>query len=463
MPSAPRSGTGESSALPRRPLRPRLGDRARLAAAAALLAAALGIAVLRVGVLTHVGGLRLGAPAAMNDFYSSVYYPVRAFLDGENPHDRVRLKALYPKVEEYPPYLPFNLALYLPFGLLPPATAAIAYFVFTAALTIPLSMVALRLAAIDTSPWRVTLVAALLLLSRPGHWTLISGQHAVLLALLAYLALLLARRSPLASGMALGLCMYKPSYGVPLAVLMLVSGYASAVGIGALLATGLNAPLVLLLASRAGGIRPFLEKLSEGYHYWQHLPGMDPGSSLDPMSFNQLDAATFVSRLVGHAVPWTVSLLLTALVLGVAGVTLRRLANAPGRTAEQLSTAVVCLGTLVAVYHMTYDIVLLTAPLAALLSHGLPRPVPRSWGVVFALLFAVPCLNWALTYSALQAWRPSHHVWIAVASVNTACLLALFAGYVAVARVYARTASGPPASAAVSRPDLLTRASAPPP
>ena len=76
--------------------------------------------LLRVGALSNVGDLRLGAPAAMNDFYSSVYYPVVAFLNGENPHDRLRLKALYPAVEEYPPYLPLNLILYLPFGLLSP-------------------------------------------------------------------------------------------------------------------------------------------------------------------------------------------------------------------------------------------------------------------------------------------------------------------------------------------------------
>ena len=62
--------------------------------------AAVGVAVLRVGVLTHVGSLRLSGPYSMNDFYSAGYYPVRAFLEGENPHDRDRLKSHYPQVEE---------------------------------------------------------------------------------------------------------------------------------------------------------------------------------------------------------------------------------------------------------------------------------------------------------------------------------------------------------------------------
>jgi hypothetical protein len=441
-------------------MKPRLSERARTAVAAALFAAALGVAVLRVGALTHVGSLRLGAPAAMNDFYSSVYYPVRAFLNGENPHDRERLKALYPQVEEYPPYLPLNLVLYLPFGLLPPRIAAVAYFVFSAALTLPLSVVALRLAGSLPSPWRVTLVAALLLLSRPGHWTLISGQHAILLVLLSYLALLHARRSPVLSGIALGVCMYKVTYGIPLALLMLACGYAPAVGIGALVAGAVNTPLLLLLARRASGVGPFLQKLSESYQYWQNLPGMDPGTSLDPMSFNRIDAATFVSRFVGHPVPSAVSMLLAAAVLGAAALGLRRLAKHRGRAAEDLSLALICLGLLIAVYHMTYDIVLLTAPLAALVARGLPRPAPSAWNAGFIMLFAVPGLNWALSQSALQAWQPAHSVWLVVASVNTACLLTLFAGYLALALAY----TGPPASLAttpVNTPPLLNHIRSP--
>jgi hypothetical protein len=259
-----------------------------------LFVGAVGVAVLRVGVLTHVGSLRLSAPYTMNDFHSAAYYPVRAFLEGENPHDRERLKALYPQVEEYPPYLPFNLVLHLPFGLLPPRAADVTYFLFSALLTLPLSVAALRLAGIPSSLGRVALVAALLLLSRPGHWTLVSGQHAILLTLLCYLALLNARHSPIHSGLALGICMYKPTYGVPLAVLMLASGYARAVGIGVLVAGAVNIPLLLVLADRAGGVGPFVQKLLAGYHAWQNLPGMDPGSSLDPITFNRIDVATFV-------------------------------------------------------------------------------------------------------------------------------------------------------------------------
>jgi hypothetical protein len=414
-------------------MKPRLSEAQRTAIAAALFAMALGIAVLRAGSPTHLGGLRLGAPLAMNDFYSSVYYPVLAFVNGENPHDGERLKALYPQVEEYPPYLPLNLVLFLPFSLLGPGSAAVAFFAFNAILTLVLSALALRLAGSSPRLWRIVLVAALLLLSRPGHWALISGQHAIVLAVLSYVALLQARRSPVLSGLALGVCMYKLTYGVPLAVLMLASGYAPAVLVGITVAAAVNTPLLLLLAQRAGGVGPFVGKLFGGYHAWENSPGMDPGSSLDPMSFNRIDLATFVSRFVGSSVPTALSIVLTLAVLALASLGLWRLARHRGRAAQDLSLALVCLGVLISVYHMTYDIVLLTAPLVALVSHGLATPLPRAGKIAFGVLFAVPCLNWALTQSALQAWQPAHHVWLAVASVNPACLVGLFGGYLALA------------------------------
>jgi hypothetical protein len=427
-------------------MKPRLSERSRAAIAAALFAAALGMVLLRVGALSNVGGLRVGAPAAMNDFYSSVYYPVVAFLNGENPHDRLRLKALYPQVEEYPPYLPLNLILYLPFGLLSPKVAAIAYFLFSTVVTLLFSVFVLKLVDVSPRPRRVMLVAGLLLFSRPGHWALISGQHAILLALLTYVSLYHARASPMLSGLALGVCTYKPTYGVPLALLMLASGYLPAVAIGVAIAAAVNTPLLLLLAGRSGGVEPFLQKLLQGYRDWQQLKGMDPGSSLDPMSFNKVHLDAFVSRFLGHHAPAAVSIALTVMVLALASWGLRRLTKHHGRTAEDLSLALICLGMLLAVYHMTYDLVLLTAPLAALVAHGLPNPGLSARNLAFGVLFSVPCLNWALTESALQAWHPSHVGWFAVVSANTSCLVMLFVGYLALALRYPESLATSPVS-----------------
>ena len=95
-------------------------NRPQMRWAVLAFAVAIVVALLRVGVLTELAGVRLGARWAMLDFHSGVYYPVRALLTGENPYDRARFLSLYPVSDGFPPYPPFTLLLHLPFGLLPP-------------------------------------------------------------------------------------------------------------------------------------------------------------------------------------------------------------------------------------------------------------------------------------------------------------------------------------------------------
>ena len=69
--------------------------RPRVLLAALALIAALGIAALRVSTLSDIGGFRLSANWALIDFQSTIYYPVRALVDGVNPYDRASYRARY--------------------------------------------------------------------------------------------------------------------------------------------------------------------------------------------------------------------------------------------------------------------------------------------------------------------------------------------------------------------------------
>ncbi|MEO7986682.1 MAG: hypothetical protein ABI766_09115 [Gemmatimonadales bacterium] len=74
--------------------------RSRLftAGAAALLTLALLVAMLRLSCLgCSLGGLRLGFGAmAMNDFQTTVYYPVKAYSEGVNPYNTEDYLERYP-------------------------------------------------------------------------------------------------------------------------------------------------------------------------------------------------------------------------------------------------------------------------------------------------------------------------------------------------------------------------------
>ena len=150
----------------------------RLLVASALFALAIGFAVARVGLWSAAGGIRVGASWAMTDFFSAAYKPVHAVLEGQTP---------YTRDSTFPPYAPTQLLVHLPFALLPPTAAAIAYFLCTILLTLALAVLALRLARVEVRPERVLVLAGAVLLSRPGHWTLLLGQVSILLSVLTYI------------------------------------------------------------------------------------------------------------------------------------------------------------------------------------------------------------------------------------------------------------------------------------
>jgi hypothetical protein len=68
--------------------------------------------------------------------------------------------------------------------------AAIAYFGLTCLMSLGLAQIAVRLAGLQPLIHRVFLLAGGILLSRPGHWTLLLGQSAILLTCATYFAFL---------------------------------------------------------------------------------------------------------------------------------------------------------------------------------------------------------------------------------------------------------------------------------
>lgn len=410
-------------------------SRGRLLLASALFVLALGVAVARIGFLTEAAGVRLSAPWAMMDFYSGGYYPVRALLTGENPYDGDRFIALYPVADMFPPYLPLTLLIHLPFGLLPPVIGAAAFFVTTILLTIVLARLVARLAGLRPVVASVILLAALILLSRPGHWNLLVGQRAVVFTLATYVSLAYATTAPAIAGMGLTVALIKPTYGVPLAVLLWAWGRRETAARGIGLAALLNLPLVVLLTVREGGFRQFISKPLRTYQTWQDFPNINPATSN-----LRTDAASLISRFMGAPLSNVEQALLAIGILLLAGSVLRLLAKHPTRQADALAVGILCLATSLVGYHMGYDLVLLTAPFVAA---AVPGSLPlghRGLRLALLALYSILALNWIATELVLQRWQPSGQMWLLVTSVNGLCLMVLFLGYLGLGvRYHART------------------------
>ncbi len=410
-----------SGAVPS-PAQPR--DRLRLLVGFAVFATALAVAILRVTTLSELLGVRLSMPWAMNDFKTAIYCPVAIFLDGGNPYDQDQFLGFCPVQDVFPLYLPATLLLHAPLGLLSLETGTLLYFGLTAVLGVLCVWVALRLTDGTASPAAVLLGAGLLLLSRPGQWDLLLGQPALELSLATYVALYQARRAPLLSGLALAVAMYKPTFGVPLAALMLARGDYRAVMAGGLFAVALNAPPVLLLAQRAGGFESFVQDLLRSQQAWK--TAVDPSTQV-----YGVDAPGLVSRLAGTRLPPAAYLAVSLLVLGAASAALRSIRGLRESRFDHLSATIVCLGILLSVHHHAYDLVLLVLPVAALVKSRLPaiflQPGRRRGLLLLVTLLGA---NYVTTLSVLRRLEENRAAWLPLASLNGVLLLVVFLIYV---------------------------------
>ena len=325
----------------------------------------------------------------MTDFQRAVFYPVTAFLEGGNPYNRDWYLRSYPAPSPFLLYLPATLVLHLPFGLLPLDSSALAYLLMSLLLSLGLAVASLKLSGVAPRPSHVMLITALVLLSRPGRQNLLVGQVTLQVVLASYVALATSRSAPLLSGLGLALSLLKPTYGVPLAVLMVFRGDLRAVASGATIAAAINAPLLWLLVQRAGGIRSFVENLGGTLEASStSLIVANPATSV-----YRIDLAALLSRLAGQPIGAVAQVLVALAVLLVAGFMVRRVQAGRGAAEATLSASIICLAILVSVYHQVYDLLLLTLPFVALAYRRLPAAllVPRfRWGALgmFGLLAA---------------------------------------------------------------------------
>jgi hypothetical protein len=296
-------------------------------------------------------------------------------------------------------------------------------------LTGPLAYLVLRLVRVETEPARVLALAAAILLSRPGQWTLLVGQVSILLTVLAYAVFVLGPIRPVPAAWALSFAMFKPTYGIPLALLLWAWGRRRITALGVGLAAVVNLPLLALLAAREGGPSQLISGALSDFQEFQ--------DRVNPLTnHGRTDATSLISRFVGVPLATLEQVLLTAGVLLVSAAVLRLLARHATQAADALAMGIICLATSLVGYHQGYDLVLLSAPfLAAALPSSLSG-MPRGLRAIVVTLFSILALNWISTESVIAALRPSPALLLVLTSVNGLCVALLFLAYVALGLRY---------------------------
>jgi hypothetical protein len=371
---------------------------------------------------------------AFGDFIM-VHCSLVSFLAGKNPYDA---STYVLPVESRFAYPPLALLIHLPFGFLSLEVAQTVHYVANLALIPVLSALTLRLAGIEVTLARTLGHATLVLLSRPGHANVVMGQTAALLVISIYIALLFARRRPWLAGLALAVTTFKPTFAIPLALLMLVRRDVVPAVVGMALGGIASVASLLVIAGRVGGVMPLLNVLAENYHVFRNR--------LDNLAFTgpyRLDAVALVGRLVGRPLGTPVELGITLGVLALGAWCVHRLARSEDPAARRLSASVICVTVLTCAYHQGYDGLILALPITALATTRWAPADPAAATARWVLLglLAIPVANHLATYTPLSYFQPGGAWWTALTSLNGAALLSALLVYTAVTS--AMTAASP--------------------
>lgn len=371
----------------------------------------------------------------MQDFRDGVYYPVRTLLAGDNPYSPSAVKRHFAPDAIFPLYTPVHLAMYLPYGFLPQRAAETIHFGLSLALLFALALVCLHLCDLPATVPAVFGLAAFLVVTRAGYADLFYGQVAAFLVVPTLGALHFGRRAPGLAAVCLALACAKPSYGGPLALLLLARGAVRAVVLGGLLAGTVSAVVGAFLLRAAGGVAPFIASLQENVAAWKQFPELTGPTGIHPV-----DLVAVIDRFV--EVPPLLHAGLGLAVLALGAVAARRAWD----RSELLGVSTAAATMLACIHHQIYDVLLLALPLTAIASRRLTvadGTRGEAFRSVLLAVLAVAFFNYAASTQVLEGFDLTGAARLAIVSAAGIAVTFVWGTLVAMALAPDRTSSAP--------------------
>lgn len=353
------------------------------------------------------------------DFHNGVYHPALAVRQQVSPFGE-KYAAEYPVSRPMPLHAPYLFALHIPYTWLDLSRADLLHYLVMSAELLLIAGLAWVVAREAWSWPLVFALAALLAASRSGYGTLFTGYMTFELVIGAILALHFADRSWWGT-LGFVLCAAKPTYGIPLAILLLARGNWRTVLWGCLLAGILSAlTLFWLLAGSGWG------------QFWEEIRAAQEAHRADPneipqFNWTRVDFLAVVAKWTRwQPGDWEHLLWMLPLIAAPCGAlwASRRTRDEGLADPAGLLSSIALVSTL---YHHYYDLlVLVPAALAMLLAYA-PEwwrvPAWQRFGAALAIGFVL--FNYLSAQFILQKLNPSPLLVDVATSLNGVILLGL--------------------------------------
>ena len=362
----------------------------------------------------------------MSDFYTFYTYS-KAFRDGVNPYSM--------EVMEHPDYVvprnaaPFSPAAFLPYVALTFVSlnvASVIFFMFNWLLLGVLAWCCISMSRIKFDPVLWVWVFGFLVFSRPGHLTMFTGYVTAVLAIGTIVALHFSKSKPLLSGFGFLLAAVKPTYAIPLTLLMLARRDFKATVIGCVLTIGFAVGCFAWLSSHSD-VASVIDGIKSGQEAFHNDTTEEPFNT-----WTRVDVPALIAKFM-HRVPGTVEYLGVMLVLLI--VPCLAIWRCSGREvvhdeiekgAASLTAVVAVLALLVTIYHHSYDCLVVSVAMVSMLLHGsqLKTGLPRFVSLCIGVLLAIPMINYASTraFRDRLGFEQSDSIWQLITMSNGICL-----------------------------------------
>jgi hypothetical protein len=320
------------------------------------------------------------------DFHNGVYFPSQAFAAGVSPYGQ-KYADSYPVARAIPFYSPFIFAIHLPYVGMSLGVADVVHFVVLSLQILLISHVSLRFTKFPAG-WSATLwLAALLVASRTSYGTLFTGYFTFEPVLATLLALEFGDRKWWGC-LGFLLACAKPTYGLPLALLMLARGQWRTVLFGGLLAVALNAAAVgwLMQSATLAELRADVE-----YAQTEHREDVN---ELPKNSWTRVDLLGVVAKWLRWApndldhVFWMIPLIAVP-----CWVVWRLSRNQDEVGCASLSGLIAGAALIASIYHHYYDLLVLVPSILALIRPPSGRltqiPKKQRWVAAASLAFVL--------------------------------------------------------------------------
>ena len=356
------------------------------------------------------------------DFHCGAYYPTMGYRHGLSPYSE-QLTVEYPVSSPARANPPISFLVHLPFTYLDLHAADVAFFIFNTSLLLGLAFFTVQVTRGSPSLFWWLLASCILLVSRPGHITLFTGYFTAEMVLGTVVALHFAKTRPLISGIGMVFASGKPTYILPLILLMFARKNYRAVLFGLLFCViaGIGG---LAWIAKDVGFAEILSEIREAQEIFHEEENAYPINN-----WTRVDLLGMFARLINWTPNDTVYLTGMLALMAIPCFTIWKVADHESSSGITGVSALIALLTiLTSIYHHSYDCMLVFVPWIGLLffgKHLLPElgPGTKLW---LKLLLAVPFLNYlsTLTFRNLVGWEQTSFHWQIVASINGICLVA---------------------------------------